>query len=462
MTQNKKKLQLMREGEIPVALCKLGLPPMIGMLVSALYNLVDAYFVGGLGTSQLAAVSVVFPVVQIIIGLGMTFGSGAASYAARLLGEKNEEQANKTVSTALFTSIAVGIIAIVLALCFLDNFLLALGATNTILPFARAYALIYISGSIFNIFNVTMNNIIAAEGATKVTMTAMLMGAILNAVLDPIFIYNLDFGIEGAAIATVIAQAITSLMYVIYIVGKKGYLSFSIWNFCFDKHIYGEIFKIGVPTLVFQLLSSASISLTNTAASSYGDSAVASMGIVTRILAMGTYIVFGYMKGFQPVAGFNYGAKRYDRLKEAVRVSLKWATTFCMITAVVLLVFAPYIVSAFSQGDSTVIEIGSAALRANSILFVFFGFSSVYMSLFLALGKGKEGSILSMSRQGLFFIPTILIMPLLLGLNGVIYAQPLADLFTVILTLILSVRLNKSMKYLETAVLNTTPLDEGI
>lgn len=462
MNQNDKKLQLMREGKISAVLWKLGLPTMIGMLVSALYNVVDAYFVGGLGTSQMGAVSVVFPVVQIIIGLGMTFGSGAASYAARLLGEKDGKQANKTASTALFTSLAVGITAIAIALSFLDNLLLALGATNTILPFARAYALIYISGSIFNIFNVTMNNIITAEGAAKLTMTAMLMGAILNAVLDPIFIYTLDFGIEGAAIATVIAQAITSLMYVLYIAREKGYLRFSIRDFSFNKQIYGEIFKIGVPTLVFQLLSSASMSLTNTAAGSYGDSAVAAMGIVTRILAMGTYVVFGYMKGFQPVAGFNYGAKQYDRLREATRVSLKWATAFCLIAAFAMCIFAPYIVGAFSQGDSTVIEVGSLALRANSVLFAFFGFSSIYMSLFLALGKGKEGSILSMSRQGVFFIPAILIMPLLLGLNGIIYAQPIADLLTVILTAVLSVRLNKSIKVLEATALNTRPAEEGV
>ena len=461
MTQNDAKLQMMRDGKIPAVLWKLGLPTMIGMLVSALYNVVDAYFVGGLGTSQMGAVSVVFPVVQIIIGLGMTFGSGAASYAARLLGEKKTEEANRTASTALFTSLTVGITAIVFALCFLDNLLLALGATDTILPFARAYALIYISGSIFNIFNVTMNNIITAEGAAKLTMTAMLMGAVLNAVLDPIFIYTLGFGIRGAAIATVIAQAITSLMYLIYILGRKGYLHFSIRNFSFNKQIYGEIFKIGVPTLVFQLLSSASMSLTNTAANSYGDSAVAAMGIVTRILAMGTYVIFGYMKGFQPVAGFNYGAKQYDRLMESVRVSLKWATTFCVIAAVVMFSFAPSIIGLFSQGAPMVIEIGSAALRANAVLFTLFGFSSIYMSLFLALGKGKEGSILSMSRQGIFFIPAILIMPLLLGLNGIIYAQPVSDLLTVILTAILSMRINKRIKRLETVAPNAKPVVEG-
>ncbi|QTL98858.1 MATE family efflux transporter [Iocasia frigidifontis] len=443
------RIRIMRDEKISLALLKLGMPIMVGMMVNALYNVVDAYFVGGLGTSQMGAVSVVFPIVQIVIGLGMTFGSGAASYISRLLGEKNTEKANKTASTALFSSLFVGVTAIIVSLCFLDNILLALGATETILPFARAYALIYISGSILNIFNVTMNNIVTSEGAAKMTMTAMLIGGGLNVILDPIFIYLLGFGIQGAAIATVVAQGVTTLLYVLYILREKGYLRFSVYSFALDGTIYGEIFKVGIPTFMFQLLFSTAMGLTNTMASVYGDSAVAAMGVVTRIMALGTYVVFGYMKGFQPVAGYNYGAKSYDRLREAIKLSLIWVTIFCGITALVMIVLPEQIVSLFSQNDAVLIEIGGKALRANGIVFIFFGFQMVYMSLFLALGRGKEGGILSISRQGLFFIPAILIMPGLLGIGGVIYAQPVADALTVVLTAIFVIGFNRKLKVLK-------------
>ena len=449
MNNNESKIKIMRDEKIKKALLKLGLPTMIGMLVSALYSVVDAYFVGGLGTSQMGAVSVVFPIVQIVIGLAMMFGTGAASYISRLLGEDNTKQANSTAVTALVSSVVVGAVAITVSLCFLDDILTVMGATSTILPYARAYAMIYISGCILNIFNVTMNNIITAEGAAKFTMISMLIGGGLNVILDPIFIYPLGFGIQGAAIATVVAQAVTTLFYVWYLLRKKGYMRFSIRSFTFDKTIYAQIFKIGVPTLVYQLLTSTALALTNTAASDYGDSAVAAMGIVARIMTMGTYVVFGYMKGFQPVAGYNFGAKNYARLKESIRVSLKWSTLFCGIVALIMVIIPEQIVSLFSENDTALIEIGGRALRANGFVFALFGFQMVYMAMFLALGRGREGGILSISRQGLFFIPAILILPSLFGLSGVIYAQPAADLLTIILTAILAVGINRKMKSYE-------------
>lgn len=445
MHMNDEKLQLMRNEKIPKVLLKLGLPAMIGLLVSALYNVVDAYFVGGLGTSQMAAVSVAFPIGQIIIGLGMTFGSGAASYISRLLGEENHERAHKAASTALFTSLIVGIVSITVSLCFLNGLLTALGATETILPYAREYGVIFIAGSIFNIFNVTVNHTITSEGAAKLTMTAMIVGGLLNVALDPIFIYTLGFGVQGAAIATVISQAVTSLIYLWYILSRKGVLRFSIRNFSPDKEMYAEILKIGIPGLLFQLLVSVSTALTNTAASNYGDAAVAAMGVVTRILTVGNYVVFGFMRGFQPVAGFNYGAKLYDRLNEAVRTTLKWATWFCSVSAALMLIFAPAIISAFST-DISVIDIGSKALRVNAVLFIFYGFQIVYSVLFLATGKAKEGGILSIGRQGIFFIPFILILPNIFGLNGVIFTQPIADILSVVLCAVFAIRVNKEMK----------------
>lgn len=305
--------------------------------------------------------------------------------------------------------------------------------------------MIYIAGSIFNIFNVTVNHTITSEGAAKLTMTAMIVGGCLNVVLDPIFIYTLGYGVEGAAIATVISQAVTSLIYLWYIIRRKGALRFSVRNIAPDKEMYAEIFKVGIPGLIFQLLVSTASALTNTAASDYGDAAVAAMGVVTRILTVGNYVVFGFMRGFQPVAGFNYGAKLYDRLNEAIRTILKWATWFCVISAALLIIFAPQMISLFST-DTLVIEIGSKALRINAIMFALYGFQIVYGVLFLALGKAKQGSILSIGRQGIFFIPLIFILPSILGMNGVILTQPMADVLSVLLCAVFAVKLDKQLK----------------
>ena len=441
------KIKLMAEEKIPKVLLKFSAPVIIGMLVTAFYNVIDAMFVGGLGTSAIGAVSIAFPISMFLMGLGLTFGSGASSYIARLLGQGNIVQANRTASTAFFSSLFIGIITITITLSFLDEVLLSFGATTTILPFARDFASIFIAGSILSIINVTMNNIAISEGAAKISMTAMIAGAIINVILEPLFIYTFGWGIKGAAIASVVAQSVTTFLYLQYFWGNKSYVKIAFQYFVFDKEIYSQILKVGIPLLLYQILTSASMGLTNAAASNFGDAAVAAMGIVTRVFAIVTYVVFGYSKGFQPLAGFNYGAKKFDRLKEAVSVSLKWTTWFCGISALLIIVFSNSIVALFSN-DSAVLAIGSRALIANSILFISFGFQTIYISLFLALGKAKEGGVLSMARQGIFFIPTILILPSIMGIDGVIYTQVIADLLTTVLTAILAVSLKKEINSL--------------
>lgn len=445
---NEQRIKLLKEAPIQKLLLKMGIPTMIGMLVTGFYNLVDAYFVGGLGTSQMGAVSIAFPIGQVIVGIALLFGGGVSSYLSRLLGEEKHSQASHAASTALYSSLFIGVISIVLIECFIDKIIFALGATETIFPYAKQYAVIYVASSIFNVFNVTMNNIATSEGSTKISMISMLLGAGLNLVLAPICIYGFKMGISGAAIATAIAQAITSLMYLVYLFMKKSIFSFSIKEFRFEREIYIQILKVGVPTLVFQLLTSVAIGLTNKGAQSYGDSAIAAMGIVTRIMSMGSYAVFGFEKGFQPVAGYSYGAKQYMRLNEAINTTLKWTTTFCLVMSLVLIIFPEPIISLFSTNDKAVLEIGTFALRISSVMFIFFGFGTVYSILFLALGKAKEGTFLSVSRQGLFFIPVILLLPSIMGLNGVIFAQPIADLFMVISAAILGVKLKKEIRML--------------
>ncbi len=461
MNSQSKKMELLGSTSIPKALLAMGIPTMIGMLVNAFYNLVDAYFVGGLGESQMGAISVVYPLGQVVVGLGLLFGNGAASYISRLLGRGDKENADKVASTALYSSVSVGAVIIIISMVFLHPILKLLGATDSILPYAATYAGIYIVSCIFNVFNVTMNNIVTSEGAAKTTMCALLTGAVLNIALDPLFIYVFDLGVAGAAIATAISQVVSTCVYLTYILRKKSVFHFRVKDCTYTKETMSEIFKIGIPTLVFQILTSVSISLINNAAGDYGDSAIAGMGVVTRLISMGSLSVFGFIKGFQPIAGYSYGAKKFDRLREAIKTSILWSTVFCVIFGVILALFPTAIVSQFTKGDAEMIRIGAASLRANGISIMLFGFYTVYSSLFLALGKGREGFILGACRQGICFIPVILLLPIVWGLNGIMYAQPIADVLSAVITVFMAIPLHKKLNEMQkqTSAINTKDND---
>lgn len=457
MNSQSKKMELLGSTSIPKALLAMGIPTMIGMLVNAFYNLVDAYFVGGLGESQMGAISVVYPLGQVVVGLGLLFGNGAASYISRLLGRGDKENADKVASTALYSSIFVGAVIIIISMVFLHPILKLLGATDSILPYAATYAGIYIVSCIFNVFNVTMNNIVTSEGAAKTTMCALLIGAVLNIALDPLFIYVFDLGVAGAAIATEISQVVSTCVYLTYIFRKKSVFHFRVKDCTYTKETMSEIFKIGIPTLVFQILTSVSISLINNAAGDYGDSAIAGMGVVTRLISMGSLSVFGFIKGFQPIAGYSYGAKKFDRLREAIKTSILWSTAFCVIFGVILALFPTAIVSRFTKGDAEMIRIGATSLRANGISIILFGFYTVYSSLFLALGKGREGFILGACRQGICFIPVILLLPMVWGLNGIMYAQPIADVLSAVITVFMAIPLHKKLNEMQRKTAEISP-----
>ena len=357
----------------------------------------------------------------------------------------DKEKANQVASTALYSSITVGAIMIILSIIFLRPILKFLGATDSIMPYAITYASIYIISCIFNVFNVTMNNIVTSEGAAKTTMCALMTGAILNIGLDPVFIYILNMGVAGAAIATAISQIVSTLVYLTFILRKKSTYHFRIRNFSFTKDIMSEIFKIGIPTLVFQILTSLSISFVNTKSMVYGDSVIAGMGAVTRIVSMGSLMVFGFIKGFQPIAGYSYGAKKFYRLQEAIKTSILWSTIFCVIYGLILAIFSKGIISQFTKMDLDMIRVGTQSLRINGFSFMLFGFYTVYSSLLLALGKGLAGFFLGACRQGICFIPVILILPVFWGINGIMYAQPIADVLSAVITIFMAVHLHKEL-----------------
>ncbi|MDO5559886.1 MAG: MATE family efflux transporter [Oscillospiraceae bacterium] len=440
-----KKTQLLSDAPVSKALLAVGLPAMIGMMINALYNLVDAYFVSGMGKSQMGAITVAFPLGQVVVGLGLLFGNGAASYISRLLGSGDTQTADKAASTALYSSISVGAVIIASAVIFLKPILILIGTTDTIMPYAVTYTRIYLISSILNIFNVTMNNLATSEGCAKTAMCALLSGAVLNIALDPLFISVFELGVAGAAAATAISQAVSSAVYIMYISEKKSVFSFRINKCSFTGNIILQILKIGVPTLIFQLLTSFSIVLINRAAKPYGDSVISGMGVVTRIISMGSLMVFGYTKGLQPVAGYSFGARKYDRLKEAIKLSVIWTSIFCFVFGAAAAIFSVPLVSKFSKGDSQMITVASAALRANGLSFTLFGFYTVYSSLFLALGKAKRGFVLGACRQGIFFIPVLYILTAFLKVNGVVYSQPAADVLSALAAVVMAVQLHREL-----------------
>lgn len=443
-TQNN-RMELLGSAPIPKALLSMGLPTMAGMLINALYNLADTYFVGGLGTNQMAAVTIAYPLGQIVVGLGLLFGNGAAAYLSRLLGQGDRKTANKAASTALYSSIGIGAAAVLISILFLKPILQQFGALPNIMPYALSYSSIYVTFSIFNVFNVTMNNIVSSEGAAKTAMCVLMSGAILNVLLDPLLIYTFGLGVAGAAIATGISQMVSSVIYIFYILRKKSVFSFHIKECQFSKDILSEILKIGIPTLLFQLLTSISIAMINDAAKEYGESALAAMGPVTKILSMGTLIVYGFLKGFQPIAGFSYGAKKYTRLTEAIKTAILYSAIFCVIFGLVSVIFSGQIMSSFTSGDENMIQIGQQALRINGLSFMLFGVYTVYSFLFLVMGKAKEGCILGACRQGLCFFPVILLFPRIWGLNGVILAQPAADILSFVITVFMAIRFHQEI-----------------
>lgn len=445
MESQERKMQLLGTTPIVKALLAMGLPTMLGMMINALYNIVDAFFVGGLGESQTGAISVAFPLGQFVVGLGLLFGNGSASYISRLLGRGDKEKADNVASTAIYSGLTVGAVFIIFSVIFIKPIFKLLGATDSIMPYAVMYGSIYIGSSIFNVFNVTMNNIVTSEGAAKISMAALLTGAILNTILDPIFISVAGLGVTGAAIATAISQCVSTIVYLIYIFSKKSTFSFSIKKCKYSKDIVTEILKIGIPTLIFQLLTSLSITFINNQAKQYGDAIIAAMGVVVRITALGTSMIFGFIKGFQPIAGFSYGTKNYKRLNEATKYSIILSTAFCVVLGIIMISCPSQLISLFTKGNADMISAGAKSLRANGISIMVFGFYTVYSSLFLALGKAKGGLFLGICRQGICFIPIIFSFPLFWGLNGILYAQPIADGIAAIIAAIMAIFLHKQL-----------------
>lgn len=429
------------EKSIGKLLWDFSLPAVTGMLVNALYNVVDSIFVGnGVGELGLAAVTIAFPIMLILMGFGMLVGIGATAQISISIGQKRKEQAEKILGNAFSLALIIALSLAAIVLLFLDPILIALGAEPSILPYAREFTSIIVGGSVFTFVGFGLNNIIRAEGSPKTAMATMLISAILNTVLNPLFIFGLKLGISGSALATVISQAVSALWVLIYFRGGRSYLKLQLSNMKLDMEIIRTIFAIGMSPFFMQVAASIVTVLYNYSLMSYGgEIAVAAMGIVNRVSMLMLMPIFGISQGVQPIIGYNYGARNYDRVIEAIKKATLAATTFAVCGFLITQLFDVQIIRLFNNNPD-LIEVGARGMRVFLAMMPIIGFQVVCSTYFQAVGKAKQSLVLSLSRQVIILIPLIVILPRIWGLSGIWMASPISDLTSTLLTAVFLLR----------------------
>ncbi|HWQ51212.1 MAG TPA: MATE family efflux transporter [Terriglobales bacterium] len=442
------KYEQMINTPIKKLICQLAVPSIISMLITSVYNMADTYFVGKIGTSATGGVGVAFPLMMIIQAIGFTLGMGSGNRISRLLGQKEEEEAAKVASTGFFTAFFLGVALGVLGLIFIDPLVEVLGATETIAPYAKDYLKYILIGTPFMASSFVLNNILRYQGSSFYSMLGIAAGGILNIGLDPLFIFTFGLGTGGAAIATILSQFI-SFMILLLNQGKNGNIGLTIKNFSPKWEMYKEILTVGLPSFYRQGIASIATVLLNFAAGAYGDAAIAAMSVVSKVLMFAFSALLGFGQGFQPACGFNYGAKRYDRVQDGFWFCIKTGTICLIILCAVAFPFSEQIITVFRRGDPEVIRIGALALRLNLAIFPLQAWVVVCNMFMQNIGEVRAASILSLARQGLFFIPAILTLPHFFGLLGVQITQPAADLATFILALPLGLKVVSRLKALD-------------
>jgi len=423
----------------------LAVPTIISMLVTSLYNMADTYFVGKINTSATGAVGIVFSLMTLIQVLGMTLGVGSGSYIARLLGQKDTERATAAVSTAFFAALLCGLLITVPGEIFLTQFMRLLGSTETILPYAKAYGGWILLGAPYMAASFVMNVGLRSEGSAVLAMVGIASGAVLNIALDPIFIFVFGMGIAGAALATILSRLVGFLILLSHYMHRRSALRIRLSSVASSGAMYKEILRSGTPTLLRQSLASISSIALNTAAGVYGDAAVAGMSVVTRLMVFMSSIIIGFGQGFQPVAAFNYMAGRKDRVHEAFWFAVKTGTIILCIFSVTTEIFASQMIRLF-RDDPDVIRIGAIALRLQSMSLPLTAFIVISNMMFQYIGKPAKASVLALSRQGLVFIPALMISSALFGLTGVEMSQALADGITFLIAIPLTMGTLRSLR----------------
>lgn len=444
--QRQQKFDRMTKTPIPRLIGELAVPTIISMLVTSFYNMADTFFVGKINTSATAAVGIVFPLMAMIQAFGFFCGHGSGNYISRQLGAHNFEDASKMSATGFVTAFVLGLGILVVGFLFTDPLLHIMGSTETILPYARSYMRIILIGAPYMTASLVLNNQLRFQGSAFYSMIGITTGAVLNIVLDPLFIFVLDMGVAGAALATIISQFVS---FCLLIAGtfRGGNLRLNLRDFSPSLKYYQNIVKGGTPSLFRQGLGSFATVCLNLMAGPYGDAAIAAMSIVTRISQFAASVVIGFGQGFQPVCGFNYGAKLFKRVQEGFWFCVKFCTSVLLVAAVCGWIFSPNLIGIFLKTDPLVIEYGSQALRLQALTFPLVGWITIANMMLQTIGKTVKASLLAMSRQFLFFVPVILTLPGFLGILGVQLSQPIADFCSFLLAVLLSISVLREMSH---------------
>ena len=444
--QRQQKFDRMTKTPIPRLIGELAVPTIISMLVTSFYNMADTFFVGKINTSATAAVGIVFPLMAMIQAFGFFCGHGSGNYISRQLGAHNFEDASKMSATGFVTAFVLGLGILVVGFLFTDPLLRIMGSTETILPYARSYMRIILIGAPYMTASLVLNNQLRFQGSAFYSMIGITTGAVLNIGLDPLFIFVLDMGVAGAALATIISQFVS---FCLLIAGtfRGGNLRLNLKDFSPSLKYYQNIVKGGAPSLFRQGLGSFATVCLNLMAGPYGDAAIAAMSIVTRISQFAASVVIGFGQGFQPVCGFNYGAKLFKRVQEGFWFCVKFCTSVLLVAAVCGWIFSPNLIGIFLKTDPLVIEYGSQALRLQALTFPLVGWITIANMMLQTIGKTVKASLLAMSRQFLFFVPVILTLPGFLGILGVQLSQPIADFCSFLLAVPLSISVLREMSH---------------
>lgn len=417
--------------ETPVSrlIPRMALPCVVSMLVTAFYNMADTFFVGMLkSNAATGAVGVVFSLMAIIQAIGFFFGQGSGNFISREIGHKNYQEASEMASTGFFSALATGVLICVLGLLFLEPLAYLLGSTDTILPYTKAYLSVILLGAPWMTSSLVLNNQLRFQGSAAYAMVGITSGAVLNIGLDPLLIFALDLGIAGAAWATIISQFVGFCLLLIGCT-KGGNLQIHLSHVKLKPYYYLWIFKGGLPSLARQGLASVATICLNQAARTYGDAAIAAMGVVQRIMMFGGSAMIGFGQGFQPVCGFNYGAQLYSRVREGFWFCVKSSTVFLLVVSTLGFAFAPQLIALF-RDDPEVVAIGAVALRCQCVTFCAMGWVTMSNMMLQTIGQTVPATFLAMARQGIFFVPLVWILPLFLGLTGVQITQSASDLLT--------------------------------
>jgi putative MATE family efflux protein len=425
-------------GEEPISklILKFSIPAIIGMLVNALYNVVDRIYIGhGVGSLGIGGITVSFPIMLILMAFSMLIGVGANSLVAIRFGQGRKEEAEGIFNNAFVLLVASSLVLTVIGLITMEPVLKLMDTSDLILPYAKDYLSIILLGAVFQSLGMGMNNFIRSEGNPKIAMNTMLIGAITNIVLDPIFIFVFNWGMKGAAFATIISQAVSAIWVLLYFLRGKSVLKLKL-SYMKLKAIYvGKILALGAAPFTMQIASSALNFIMTKGLNTYGgDVAVSGMGIVNSIITLMIMPIFGINQGMQPIIGYNYGARKYDRVKQAYHLAVIFASVIVLIGWITTRLFPEQLVYLFNKEDTELIAFGVKAIKRNLLFLPVIGFQIVSSNYFQAIGKPKHSAFLGLSRQVLILIPALIILPMFFGLDGLISAGPLADITSSLVT----------------------------